>query len=59
MEMKRQIDGCLYDTPLAKVIASHASGSTHVHQSTSLYRSLEGKYFTVESRKPTASRASC
>ena len=49
--MKREIDGYIYDTALAKVIASHQSGSTHVHRSTSLYRSPEGKYFTVEEQE--------
>lgn len=49
--MKREIDGYVYDTANARVIASHASGRTHVHRSTSLYRSPDGRYFTVEEQE--------
>jgi hypothetical protein len=41
----------IYDTALAKVIASHESGSTHVHRISSLYRSAEGRYFVVEEQE--------
>jgi hypothetical protein len=49
--MKRQIDGIVYDTAHAKVIASHETGSTHVHRTSSLYRSAEGRYFVVEEQE--------
>lgn len=49
--MKRKIDGVVYDTADARVIASHETGSTHVHRLTTLYRSAEGRYFLVEEQE--------
>lgn len=49
--MKREIDGHIYDTADAKVIASYEKGSTHVHRMSSLYRSGEGRYFVVEEQE--------
>ena len=45
--MKREIDGYVYDTADARVIASYETGSTHVRRMSSLYRSVEGRYFIV------------
>lgn len=49
--MRREIGGCTYDTADAEVIASHATGSTHIHRVTSLYRSADGRYFLVEEQE--------
>lgn len=49
--MKREIDGNVYNTGDATVIASHETGSTHVHRMISLYRSRDGRYFIVEERE--------
>lgn len=49
--MKREIDGHVYDTADARVIASSETGSTHVHRVSSLYRSGEGRYFLVEEQE--------
>jgi hypothetical protein len=49
--MKREIDGKMYDTADAKVIASYEKGSTHVHRTSSLYRSNDGRYFLVEEQE--------
>ena len=49
--MKREIGGCIYDTADAEVIASHETGSTHIHRMTSLYRSTDGRYFLVEEQE--------
>lgn len=49
--MKREIEGIIYDTAHARVIASHEAGSTHVHRMSSLYRSAEGRYFVVEEKE--------
>ena len=49
--MKREIDGCVYDTASAEVIASHESGTTHIHRMSSLYLSAEGRYFVVEEQE--------
>lgn len=49
--MKREIDGNIYDTADAKVIASYEKGSTHVHRMSSLYRSGDGRYFLVEEQE--------
>lgn len=49
--MKREIGGCSYDTADAEVIASHETGSTHIHRMTSLYRSAAGRYFLVEEQE--------
>lgn len=46
--MKREIDGRIYDTGHAEVIASHKDESTPIHRISSLYRSSEGHYFTVD-----------
>ena len=48
--MKREIDGRVYDTTLAMLIASHEKASTHVHRAISLYRSVDGDFFVVEER---------
>ena len=49
--MKRTIDGNVYDTTESILVASHTSGSTHVHRVESLYRSPAGAYFLVEERE--------
>ncbi|MFO1155404.1 MAG: hypothetical protein U1E43_00885 [Rhodospirillales bacterium] len=49
--MKREIGECIYDTAEAEVIASHETGSTHIHRMTSLYRSTGGRYFLVEEQE--------
>lgn len=49
--MKRTIDGFVYDTAHARVIASHETGTTHVHRLTTLYRTAEGRYFSVEEQE--------
>ncbi len=49
--MRREIDGYTYDTADARVIASHETGSTHVHRMISLYRCRDGRYFIVEERE--------
>lgn len=49
--MKREIEGIIYDTAHARVIASHEAGSTHVHRMSSLYRSASGRYFVVEEKE--------
>ena len=49
--MRRDVDGVVYDTTLAIVIASHQSNTTHVHRSTSLFCSSEGRYFLVEEKE--------
>lgn len=49
--MKREIDGHVYDTAEARVIASYETGSTHVRRLSSLYRSVEGRYFVVEEQE--------
>lgn len=49
--MRREISGCTYDTADAEVIASHETGSTHIHRMTSLYRSADGRYFVVEEQE--------
>ncbi len=49
--MKREFEGTIYDTAHARVIASHETGSTHVHRMSSLYRSAEGRYFVVEEKE--------
>ncbi|MFO1153918.1 MAG: hypothetical protein U1E42_09700 [Rhodospirillales bacterium] len=49
--MKREINGHVYDTADAKIIASHERGSTHIHRLSSLYRSPQGRYFVVEERE--------
>jgi hypothetical protein len=49
--VKREIDGNIYDTADAKVIASYEKGSTHVHRMSSLYRSGDGRYFLVEEQE--------
>jgi hypothetical protein len=49
--LKREIDGRVYDTADAKVIASYEKGSTHVHRMSSLYRSGDGQYFVVEEQE--------
>lgn len=49
--MKREIDGRVYDTTLATLVASHGSSSTHTHRAMSLYQSPEGDFFLVEERE--------
>lgn len=49
--MKREIDGYVYDTSDARVIASHEKGTTHTRRLSSLYRSGEGRYFVVEEQE--------
>jgi hypothetical protein len=49
--VKREIDGNIYDTADAKVIASYEKGSTHAHRMSSLYRSGDGRYFLVEEQE--------
>ncbi|MBL8667329.1 MAG: hypothetical protein JNM48_07705 [Rhodospirillales bacterium] len=49
--MKREIDGHIYDTGRAEVIASHESGTTHIHRISTLYRSGDGRYFIVEEQE--------
>lgn len=49
--MKREIDGRIYDTGRAEVIASHEGGSAPSHRISTLYRSSEGHYFTVEEQE--------
>lgn len=49
--MKREIDGYVYDTAEAWVIASHETASTHVHRASTLYRSRDRRYFLVEERE--------
>ena len=49
--MKREIDGHIYDTADARVIASYEKGSTHVRRLSSLYRSEDGRYFVVEEQE--------
>ena len=49
--MKREIDGYVYDTADARVIASYETSSTHVRRLSSLYRSGEGRYFIVEEQE--------
>lgn len=49
--MKREIEGRVYDTNSATLIASHAGGSTHIHRVISLYCSSDGDYFLLEERE--------
>ncbi len=49
--MKREIDGNVYNTGDATVIASHEKGGTHTHRTSSLYRSRDGRYFVVEEQE--------
>ncbi len=49
--MKREIDGRLYDTIDATLVASQSSASTHIHRAASLYRSPEGHFFLVDERE--------
>lgn len=49
--VQRTIDGCVYDTDQATVIASHESGTTHVRRLSSLYRSATGQFFVVEEQQ--------
>ncbi len=49
--MKREIDGYVYDTANASVIASHETGTTHIQRLSTLYRSAEGRYFIVEEQE--------
>lgn len=49
--MRREIDGRVYDTTLAMLVASQEKSSTHIHRATSLYRSADGDFFTVEERE--------
>lgn len=49
--MKREIDGRVFDTTQATLVASDMSSSTHVHRAVSLYRSADGHYFLVEERE--------
>ena len=49
--MKREIDGYVYDTSDARVIASYEKGTTHLRRLSSLYRSGEGRYFIVEEQE--------
>lgn len=49
--MKREIEGRVYDTTLATLVASHMSSSTHIHRATSLYRAPDGSFFLVEERE--------
>lgn len=49
--MKREIDGKVYDTELATLVASHGRSSTHIHRAASLYRTPEGGYFLVDERE--------
>ncbi len=46
--MKRDIDGKIYDTGDARLIASHEVDTTHTRRVTSLYRSPPGDFFLVE-----------
>lgn len=46
--MKRDIDGKIYDTEAARLIASHEVDTTHTRRVTSLYRSAAGEFFLVE-----------
>jgi hypothetical protein len=49
--MKREIEGRVYDTTLAMLVASQEKTSTHIHRATSLYRSVDGDFFVVEERE--------
>ena len=46
--MQREIDGRLYDTAQATVVASNERTGTHIHRARTLYRSTDGAYFVVE-----------
>lgn len=49
--MKREIEGRIFDTASATLVASHMNSSTHIHRAVTLYRTPDGGFFLVEERE--------